>query len=270
MVQVLVALGAGALIGLSLGTLGAGGSVLAVPVLVHGLGQSPAQATTGSLLVVAVTAALAGAAAHRAGTVHVTRGVLFALLASGGAVLGATWSATLDEDLMMVGFGVLMLVSTVLTFRRQRHSSEHRELPDHPTAILTFRPAFRCACRQALAVVLAATGVGLVTGLLGVGGGFLVVPALTMALGMGLKEAAGTSLVVITLTSTIALTTRLGHGVAPDPGPVLLLTAAASAAALLGVRLAGRLDARRLGMAFTALLAGVGIWVSATALPALL
>ena len=96
-----LAVGSGALIGLSLGALGGGGSILAVPVLVYALGQSPAQATTGSLLVVGVTALIGAVTAHRAGNVLLGRGVTFGLLAIGGAALGAKASALVSESVLL-------------------------------------------------------------------------------------------------------------------------------------------------------------------------
>ena len=85
----LLAVAAGALIGLSLGALGGGGSILAVPVLVYLLDQSASQATTGSLVVVGVTSLIGAIAAHRAGNVLLGRGLVFGLVAIGGAVAGA-------------------------------------------------------------------------------------------------------------------------------------------------------------------------------------
>ena len=90
MLDVVLAVALGALIGLSLGALGGGGSILAVPVLVFALGQSPAQATTGSLVVVGVTALIGAVTAHRAGNVMLAQGVTFGLVAIGGAAVGAT------------------------------------------------------------------------------------------------------------------------------------------------------------------------------------
>ena len=89
----LLAVVAGALIGLSLGALGGGGSILAVPVLVYALGQSPAQATTGSLVVVGLTSLISAVAAYRAGNVLLARGVTFGVVAIGGAAAGAKLSA---------------------------------------------------------------------------------------------------------------------------------------------------------------------------------
>src|SRR5207342_423450 len=94
--------------------------------------------------------------------------------------------------------------------------------PDAP--IIAFSPDFACQCPRALKVLVTATVVGLLTGFLGVGGGFLVVPALVLALGLPMDLAAGTSLVVITLTSAAALAVRAGTGVHPDWGLVALLT----------------------------------------------
>lgn len=265
---------AGALIGLSLGALGGGGSILAVPVLVA-LGQGPAQATTGSLVVVAVTSLAGAVTAHRAGNVLLARGLAFGLVATGGAVAGARASSLVPEPVLLAAFAVLMLaVGGLLAVRqwRGRHATpadrgERRAVIDDP--IITFAPTFACQCPRALKVVVTATLVGLLTGFLGVGGGFLVVPALLLAFSLPLDFAAGTSLVVITVTSTVALAARAGSGVAPDWTLVAALTVAAVLAAVAGARLAGRVDTRRLSAAFTGLVLAVAAYTAATALPAL-
>ena len=100
-VTLVLAVVAGALIGLSLGALGGGGSILAVPVLVYALGQSPAQATTGSLVVVGVTSLVGAVTAHRAGNVLLARGVTFGVVAIGGAVAGARASAHVPEPVLL-------------------------------------------------------------------------------------------------------------------------------------------------------------------------
>lgn len=267
---------AGALIGLSLGSLGGGGSILAVPVLVYALGQSPAQATTGSLVVVGVTSLVGAAAAYRAGNVLLARGVVFGVVATGGAIAGARASTAVPETVLLGSFAVLMLaVGTTLAVRqwRGRRSSGDGTPPKRPTLddpIIIFRPTFACHCPRALKVLIAATIVGLLTGFLGVGGGFLVVPALLVALSLPLEYAAGTSLVVITLTSGVALLARAGTGVAPDWWPVVALTAAAAVGAVVGARVADRADARRLSAAFTGLVLAVAAYTAARALPALI
>jgi uncharacterized membrane protein YfcA len=136
--------------------------------------------------------------------------------------------------------------------------------------IITFSPSFTCQCPRALKVVVTATVVGLLTGFLGVGGGFLVVPALLLALSLPMQYAAGTSLVVITVTSAVALVARAGtDNPAPDWGLVLALTLAAVAGALVGTRIAARTHTRRLAAAFTGLVLAVAAYTAVQALPAL-
>ena len=274
MTELLLAVVAGALIGLSLGALGGGGSILAVPVLL-GLGQSPAQATTGSLVVVGVTSLAGAVAARRAGNVLLARGIAFGTVAIGGAVAGAHLSSTVPEPVLLAAFSALMLVvAGLMTVRllRTRHRGDHASSVARPRLddpIITFSPTFMCHCPRALKVVVTATVVGLLTGFLGVGGGFLVVPALVLALALPIRYAAGTSLVVITITSTAALAARAGVGVVPDWRLVAALTVAAVAGSVLGARLAGRTDTTRLSAAFTGLVLAVAAYVAAQALPAL-
>lgn len=265
---------AGALIGLSLGALGGGGSILAVPVLVYLLGQSPAQATTGSLVVVGVTSLIGAVTAYRAGNVMLGRGAAFGLVAIGGAVVGARASASVADSVLLAAFAVLMLVVGSLMAVRQfrgRRSGTPDPSPslrvDDP--IITFTPTFACQCSRAVKVLLTATAVGLLTGFLGVGGGFLVVPALLLALALPMEYAVGTSLVVIAITSAVALTVRAGSGIAPDWGLVLLLTLASAAGGFLGARLALRTDTRRLSGAFTVLVLAVAGYTSLRAFPGL-
>lgn len=265
----------GAIIGLSLGALGGGGSILAVPVLVYLLGQSPAQATTGSLVVVGVTSLIGAATAYRAGNVMLGRGVAFGLVAIGGAVVGAQASAHVPEPVLLAAFAVLMLVvGTVMAVRQirgRRADTAANRAPslrvDDP--IITFTPTFACQCPRALKVLVTATAVGLLTGFLGVGGGFLVVPALLLALALPMEYAVGTSLVVITITSAVALAVRAGSGIQPDWGLVLLLTLASATGGFLGARLALRTDTRRLSGAFTVLVLTVAGYTSIRAFPGL-
>jgi len=273
-VTLLLAVAAGALIGLSLGALGGGGSILAVPVLVYLLGQSPAQATTGSLVVVGVTSLVGAISAHRAGNVLVSRGMVFGLVAIGGAVVGAKASVLVSGPVLLASFAALMLVvGGVMAYRQLRHTRgahpRHVARPSLDDPIITFSPTFGCQCPRALKVLIAATVVGLLTGFLGVGGGFLVVPSLLLALALPMQYAAGTSLVVITLTSASALAVRAGVGTAPDWYLVLVLTAVSAVAAILGARIADRIDTDRLARAFTVLVLAVAAYTAIRALPAL-
>lgn len=271
----LLAVAAGALIGLSLGALGGGGSILAVPVLVYLLDQSASQATTGSLVVVGITSLIGAIAAHRAGNVLLGRGVVFGLVAIGGAVVGAEASNRVSEDVLLAAFAALMLlVGGMLAWRQLRHSRgggpRHAAGPALDDPIITFSPTFACQCPRALKVLGTATVVGALTGFLGVGGGFLVVPALLLALALPMEYAAGTSLVVITITSAAALAVRSGSGAQPDWAPVAVLTATSAAAAVAGARLAGRVDTGWLQTAFAVLVLGVAVYTATQAVPALL
>jgi hypothetical protein len=273
-VFVLLALLTGALIGLSLGVLGGGGSILAVPVLVYVLDQSAAQATTGSLVVVGTTSVIGAIAATRSGHVLPGPGVGFGAVAIGGAALGAMASTHVSDEVLLAAFAALMLVVGGLMVWRQVHHSRQdrpsapRPLLDDP--IISFSPAFACDCPRALKLLLAATAVGLLTGFLGVGGGFLVVPALLFALSLPMQYAAGTSLVVIAITSVAALVVRSGAGASPDWGVVLALTAGSTLAAAVGARLAGRFTPALLQVAFTCLVFAVATLTAVHALPALL
>ena len=277
---VVLAVTAGVLIGLALGALGGGGSILAVPVLVYLLDQSPAQATTGSLVVVGVTALVGAVTAARGGQVLLARGVTFGLVAVGGAVLGAKASAHVDEDVLLAAFAaVMLLVGGVMALRQLRHhrtagedgadGPHHAARPGLDDPIITFSPTFACACPRALKVLVTATLVGLLTGFLGVGGGFLVVPALVVGLALPMTHAAGTSLVVITITSAAALVARADVGSTPDWTPVLVLTATSAVAAVLGARLAARTETRSLSAAFTVLVLAVAAYTAVRAVPAL-
>lgn len=127
-----------------------------------------------------------------------------------------------------------------------------------------------CRCPQALQVLVTATVVGLLTGFLGVGGGFLVAPALLLAAALPMEFATGTSLVVITLTSAAALVVRTIDGSAqPDWWVVVALTTTAAIAAIVGARLVARIDIDRLSLTLTGLILASGIYTATQAIPAL-
>jgi len=305
-VLAVIAVPAGLLIGLSLGALGGGGSILTVPALVYLLHQQPHAATTGSLLIVGITA-LAGTAAHwRAGRVRVAQGVTFGILGVVGSYAGTRLSASVRPDLLLALFAVLMLAAAAAMLRRRRHDARRpapavvpvRLAPAggadplaSPEAVRTRamtldrlvpaapeqrpgagggRPLATPAAWRALKVAAAATGVGLLTGFFGVGGGFVIVPALVLALGFEMPAAVGTSLLVISVNSAAALAARLGAGVHLGWPLIGVFTLAALAGALAGNRVASRVSAARLTAAFTLLLIAVAAYTLARSLPALL
>jgi uncharacterized membrane protein YfcA len=262
-----LAIPVGVLVGAVMGALGGGGAIIAIPALVFLLGQSPQEATSASLVIVGLTA-LVGVAQHgRAGRVRFADGALFALLGAAGAVLGARVAVGADPDLLLVLFAALLLVVAAVMWRRSRPgtaSAEGRE--DGPW--LSLRP-WRVDLRRGLVVLAVASGVGLLTGFFGVGGGFAIVPALTLVLGLPMRVAVGTSLWVIALTSAVSLTARLGGGLQLDWALVAAFTAAAVAGTLVGGRLAGRADPRVLQRAFAALLVLVAVGTAVRSVPGL-
>jgi uncharacterized membrane protein YfcA len=300
-----VAIPAGLLIGLSLGALGGGGSILTVPALVYLLHQQPHAATTGSLLIVGITA-LAGMAAHwRAGRVLPVQGVVFGVLGIAGSYAGTRLSASISPNLLLTLFAVLMLAAAAAMGRRRATAGPSTAAPaaapapsggppeegmapggpgggtraatlDRPPAAAP--PGTKAATRRhspvtarlALRVAATATGVGLLTGFFGVGGGFVIVPALVLALGFEMPAAVGTSLLVIAVNSASALTARLGSGISLDWPLLGVFTLAALAGALAGNRVASRVSASRLTAAFTGLLIAVAVYSLCRSLPPLL
>jgi uncharacterized protein len=302
-----IAIPAGLLIGLSLGALGGGGSILTVPVLVYLLHQPPHAATTGSLLIVGITAAVGMIAHHSAGRVRLAPGAAFGVLGVAGAYAGTRLSSSIRPDLLLSLFAGLMLVAAAAMLRRRRgtagqhvpaavspHAPSAAAPPDDlsvspsrggaatatldkPGASLQAaarsaawqRPGGTAAVRQGLKIVAAATGVGLLTGFFGVGGGFVIVPALVLALGFDMPAAVGTSLLVIAINSAAALAARLGGHVGLAWPLLGVFTVAALAGALAGNRVASRVDASRLTAAFTVLLIAVAAYSLARSLPGL-
>jgi uncharacterized membrane protein YfcA len=262
-----VAIPAGLLIGLSLGALGGGGSILTVPALVYLLRQQPHAATTGSLLIVGITA-LAGMAAHwRGGRVRPVQGITFGVLGIAGSYAGTRLSASIGPDLLLTLFAVLMLAAAAAMLRRRAPAGKS---PPAIQPVPSGGPRGGVAARKAIRVAAAATGVGLLTGFFGVGGGFVIVPALVLALGFEMPAAVGTSLLVIAVNSASALAARLGGGVSLDWPLLGVFILAALAGALAGNRIASRVSAARLGAAFTGLLIAVAVYSLCRSVPALM
>ena len=272
--MLVLALPIGLLIGLTLGSLGGGGSILTVPALVYLLGQDPHAATTSSLLIVGVTA-LAGMATHyRAGRVRVVQGLVFGALGIAGSYVGSKSSAAVAPATLLAALSVLMLVVAAMMLARRRAqlravTAGNVEAGSHDGPILQLRPKLICNWPQVLKVLVTASAVGLLTGFFGVGGGFVVVPALVLVLGFTTPVAVGTSLLVITINCTSALLPRMGQGVQLDWLPIGVFTLAAVGGSLLGGRLVTRMRPRRLTSAFTVLLVAVALYTAARSFPQL-
>jgi hypothetical protein len=258
-VRALLASPLGFLIGLSLGALGGGGSILAVPALVYAAGQDPKAATATSLLLVG-SAAVAGLGGHwRAGRVRVGTGVVFGLTGVGGSIAGTALNRHVDPDVLLLGFAVLVCVAAwrMLTgCPTCTKVGEAREVGAGGTATLT---RTRVDTGTVVAVLVAGSAVGFLTGLFGVGGGFVVVPALALVLKLPMPQAIGTSLLVVAINSAVALASRLAT-TPIDWHITLPFAVAAIAGVLTGGRVADRLDPKRSLRWFAALLVAVAVY----------
>jgi uncharacterized membrane protein YfcA len=186
----LLAMVLGALVGVSLGALGGGGSIITTPVLVYVAHVPPEKAVGMSLFIVGTTS-LAGALLHmRRGNVVVGTGLLFSLTGVVGSFLGSTGTHLVPRRLLMLLFSCLMAFAACIMWR----------------GAAAFGRSKSCSVYQCL---LAGFGVGLLTGFLGVGGGFLIVPALVLFAGLDSRMAAGTALVVIAFNSITGLVGQL-------------------------------------------------------------
>lgn len=248
----------GFLIGVSLGALGGGGSILAVPALVYVAGLDARDATTASLVVVGASAAIGMSRHLRAGRVRMGPGTVFGLCGVGGSIVGSALNRRLDPDVLLLAFSGLvmiaawrMLVGCPTCTRVGEEEAARAPGGTHPVGTLT---AVRLA--SAAAYAGAGTGVGFFTGLFGVGGGFVIVPALTLLLRFAMPEAIGTSLLVIAINSAVALAVRLERGVVWST--TLPFAAAAIAGVMVGSRVADRLPARTSLRGFAVLLVAVG------------
>lgn len=257
----------GLLVGFCLGALGSGGSILAVPALVYAAGQTPQDATAASLLLVG-TAAAVGLVAHaRAGRVRFATGAIFGVTGIGGSLAGTALNRRIDGDVLLLAFSGLIVVAAwrMLTACPScTRAGEARELADAPAT-----KGVRWTAGRALLVLAVGTAVGFLTGLFGVGGGFVVVPALTLVMGFAMPEAIGTSLLVVAINSAVALLARLGAA-RLDWTLAAAFTATAVAGVHAGGRLADRLDPARSLRAFAAGLALLAVYSAGRALMALL
>jgi len=206
----------GAVVGLSLGLTGGGGAIFAVPLLVYGLSVDPRQAVGISLAAVGITSLVGFLGRWTAGQVEVGTGLLFAAAGMVGAPVGSWLSMRIPESLLLTLFAVLMVVVAVRMWRKNEPllvlKDVRTDMDDGPTCRrdATGRLRLTSPCAALLGLVGVATGV--LSGLFGVGGGFIIVPALVLFSGMAIHRAVGTSLLVISLVSATGVAAHLWAG----------------------------------------------------------
>ncbi|UGS38559.1 sulfite exporter TauE/SafE family protein [Capillimicrobium parvum] len=245
--MIALAIPLGVAIGLIVGAVGGGGAILALPVLVYLLDQPVGPASTASLVVVAVAAAVGAGSLARHGHVCWTVALAFSAPAAAASIVGTLANDAVSPRVLILSFVPVMAIAAGATW--QRASAGHTD--DRPAC--PHIPYARAA--------IAGAGVGLLTGFFGVGGGFMIVPVLTLWLGVPFRRAVATSLVIITLTGVAALASHLVGGARMDVGITAELALATAAGAVFGTSIGRRLPHAVLGRAFAVVVAAVGVFL---------
>ena len=241
-----------ALVGMSLGLIGGGGSVLMVPVLVYIMGLNPLLATSYSLFIVGCTSMVGAFYNYRKGLVHINTTLLFGAASVSAVFITRKWILpAIPENILTIGhfnltlstltmvlFAVLMLAASfAMTKGIKKETPAHTSGPAHSLKINVPK------------LLLYGIGIGWVTGFLGAGGGFLLIPILVLLLGLPMQQAVGTSLFIIGLNSLIGFTGDLGH-FAIDWLFLLKITAIAIVGIFIGGKLSKRIKGEKLRKGF--------------------
>jgi uncharacterized membrane protein YfcA len=234
-----------AAIGLSLGLIGGGGSILTVPILVYFLRVGPHDAVGMSLAVVGATSLLGSYLHWRAGNLEFSGGLLFGISGIVGAFIGSPLTSLVSAEALLFIFGGLMIVVAVSMLWRSRRSQDKTIPAAHP-----------------IKAIGAGTGVGILTGFLGVGGGFLIVPALVLFGGLSMKKAIGTSLFVIFLNCVAGFLGHMSQNIF-DWGLTVTVIGLAVGGAIGGTILSHKLEAHRLQKLFAILVLAVAVFLVA-------
>jgi uncharacterized membrane protein YfcA len=241
------------LIGLSLGLLGGGGSILTVPVLIYVLAVQPKSAIAMSLFVVGLTSGVAMLVHARRGHVSFRAGMLFGAASMAGAFAGGRVAHFIPDAILLLGFGLMMLAAAAAMLRKRKGADQGSEPPRAAPITKT---------------ALIGTAAGFATGLVGAGGGFIVVPALVLLVGLPVRTAIGTSLLVIMMSSIAAFAGYLGH-VTIDWTIAAVVTAFAVLGSLAGGALAARIPQDALRTGFAWFVVAMGVFVLSRQIPAI-
>lgn len=281
--MILTALAVGALIGLVVGALGAGGGILSVPALIYLLGVAPHEATSASLVIVLFTALAALGGRIGKNTICYQIALVFAALATVGTWLGSLANQAVSADLLMYAFALLLIcVGLVMLhraypglFRGAARAGSSGVFSDDGVAAADNAggTGSTSALRAVSAtgevtsigavplwrVALVATITGALTGFFGVGGGFAIVPALTLVLHLPIKRAASTSLLIMAITAVVALVARAQTSLNVDLGVIGAFTVASMLGGVAGAPLTRKVSNQKLTASFAALLLAVAV-----------
>ncbi len=261
----------GLIVGFALGLTGGGGSIFAVPLLVYGLGLPMHEAVVISLAAVGATALGGGLVRLRTGEAELRIAMIFGLSGILGAPLGAWLHPQFPEKMLLTGFALLMLAIAVRMWRQARHQPEETRIvragaaaiDDMAGPVCRYDPGGRLqfTSRCAVRLVLIGSVTGLLSGLFGVGGGFLIVPALVFIASLSMRRAVATSLWVIVIISTIGFVSHLLAGHRLDVGITLGFTLGGLGGMAIGVVLGQRIAGPTLQKLFTAMVVAVAAFM---------
>ncbi|MDO5720360.1 MAG: sulfite exporter TauE/SafE family protein [Actinomycetaceae bacterium] len=253
MLEVAIAIIIGIGVGVIVGVLGAGGGILAVPALAYLLHQSPHAAATGSLVIVLATAAVALPGKIKRGQIRFREGVFFGSICVVGSFIGARLSAYVHGHVLMALFAAMLAIMCIVMFReglKQRGGDEQIIEQRHSKGFAV--------------IAIAALSTGFLTGFFGVGGGFMVVPVLTLVLAFSMREATGTSLLIMIMAAATGLVSRYGQTIDIDWPIVFGFMFGSMGGGLLGGPLSNKAKTHQLTLIFAVLLAVVAVSTGAT------
>jgi uncharacterized protein len=230
----------GSFVGFTLGLTGGGGSLLAVPFLVYGLSIAPREAFGISLTVVGVTALIGLVQRIRVGEVEFGTGVLFAIAGMIGAPIGIGLAGKIPETILLILFALLMLLIAGKIWRESFKETKNKPERKPSTCQREENGKLKFTSRCALLLILVGLATGLLSGMFGVGGGVVIVPALIMFSGMPIHRAVGTSLLVIVLISASGVISHFvtGRGISLEITSLFVL------GGILGLALSHRVSSR--------------------------
>ena len=281
--MILTALAVGALIGLVVGALGAGGGILSVPALIYLLGVAPHEATSASLVIVLFTALAALGGRIGKNTICYQIALVFAALATAGTWLGSLANQAVSADLLMYTFALLLICVGLVMLHRAYPglfrgaaragssgvSSDDGAIAADDAGGTGSTPALRAVSATGEVtsigaaplwrVALVATITGALTGFFRVGGGFAIVPALTLVLHLPIKRAASTSLLIMAITAVVALAARAQASLSVDLGVICAFTVASMLGGVAGAPLTRKVSSQKLTASFAALLLAVAV-----------
>ncbi|MDO5726529.1 MAG: sulfite exporter TauE/SafE family protein [Bowdeniella nasicola] len=253
----------GVVIGVIVGALGAGGGILSVPVLVYVLHQDPHDAAAASLVIVGITALASLPLRARAGDVNWKEGAIFGGVSTIGALAGGWASRLVRPEVLLGTFALLLLVVGIFMVNRARATRQIENMSHLHTKHRDPKRA-SAAARSGGGIVLlvgAATITGLLTGFFGVGGGFAVVPMLVLVMSFAMKEASGTSLLVMIIAAAAGLGARWGADIHFDWPIIFAFTIGSAAGGIAGGPISQKARNSTLTLIFACLLIGVAIAV---------